>query len=87
MERFYFHILAGDLGYIPDTDGAELADLSAAHSRAVRIMYQTMSSVDGPEDWRKWRVKITDTRGNSVITLLYRSCFAHSKQALRGQVV
>lgn len=74
MQRFYFHIFAGDLGLIPDTDGSELSDLSAAHQRAVRIMYETMSSVHDPGDCRGWRVKVAaDGGGNSVLTVLYRS--------------
>jgi hypothetical protein len=58
---------------IPDTDGILLNDLSTAHQRAVRIMYQTMAAVDGPEDWRKWRVRIEDANGNARLTLLYRN--------------
>jgi uncharacterized protein DUF6894 len=73
VQRFYFHILAGDLGMIPDTDGAELTDLRAAHQRAVRIMFHTMFSFDDLQDWRGWRVKIADAAGNLVLTVLYHS--------------
>src|SRR5690349_11939984 len=73
VQRFYFHILAGDLGMIPDTDGAELTDLRAAHQRAVRIMFHTMFSFDDMQDWRGWRVKIADAAGNLVLTVLYHS--------------
>jgi hypothetical protein len=73
MQRFYFHILAGDLGLIPDTDGADLNDLSAAHQRAVRIMYDTMPHVHDMEDWRRWSVKVADVNGNSLLTILYRN--------------
>jgi hypothetical protein len=76
MQRFYFHILAGDLGLIIDADGADLTDLSAAHQRAVRIMYETMSSIHDTDDWRGWRVKVADASGNSVLTLVYRNRLA-----------
>lgn len=78
MQRFYFHIHTNDLGVILDTDGVLLNDLSTAHQRAVRIMYQTMATVDGPEDWRKWRVRIVDANGNARLTLLYRNHVARS---------
>jgi hypothetical protein len=73
MQRFYFHIHTSDLGVIPDTDGILLNDLSTAHQRAVRIMYQTMAAVDGPEDWRNWRVRIEDANGDARLTLLYQN--------------
>lgn len=73
MQVFYFHIHAGDIGTIEDADGVLLKDLSAAHQRAVRLMYETMAAVDDPEDWRKWRVRIADATGNSRLTLLYRN--------------
>jgi hypothetical protein len=76
MQRFYFHIHAGDLGTIVDTEGVLLNDLSAAHQRAVRIMYQTMEAVDDPEDWRKWKVRIVDENRDVRLTLLYRNHLA-----------
>jgi len=73
MARYYFHITAGQLGLIPDTQGAEFTDLAAAHQRAVRIMYAAFDSVDDVQDWSGWRVKVVDADGRSVLTVLFRS--------------
>jgi hypothetical protein len=61
MQRYFFHIMAGDLGFIPDAEGKLLSDLEAAHLRAVRIMFATMAAADEvSEDWRVWKLKVTD---------------------------
>ena len=73
MARYYFHIIAGEFGLIPDTVGAEFIDLAAAHQRAVRIMYATFNSVDDVQDWSDWRVKVVNGNGRSVLTVLFRS--------------
>src|SRR5215211_4291722 len=73
MQRYFFHIEAGDLGLIPDTEGELLYDFEAAHLRAVRIMFATMAAADEvEEDWRGWKLKMTDITGRSRLILLYR---------------
>jgi hypothetical protein len=84
MQRFYFHIFAGDLGLIQDTEGVDLNDLRAAHHRAVRIMYRTMSTADDIEDWRRWRVNVADANGNSLLTVLYRSHLVSPRRTIFG---
>jgi len=73
MARYYFHIIAGELGLVPDTQGAEFTDLAAAHQRAVRIMYAAFNSVDDVQDWSGWRIKVVNANGRSVLTVLFRS--------------
>jgi len=74
MQRYFFHIEAGDLGLIPDTEGELLYDFEAAHLRAVRIMFATMAAADEvEEDWRGWKLKMTDITGRSRLILLYPS--------------
>ena len=74
MQRFFFHIIASDLGLLPDTEGVMLNDLEAAHVRAVRIMFATMAAANEVmEDCQGWKLKVADLTGRSVLTLLYPS--------------
>ncbi len=70
MPRFYFHVSTKE-SVLPDEEGVELADLAAAHDCGVQIMYRTMLYDPDEEDWRGWMIKIADTKGQTLLTLLY----------------
>jgi Domain of unknown function (DUF6894) len=82
MPRFYFHLSAHDQNY-QDKIGSDLSDLAAAHSRAVHlanrvIMFSALA--DCAPDFRRWTVKITDERGQPVITVIFPSHFESGKR-------
>ncbi len=59
MPRFYFHIHDGE--FIPDEDGTELPDVSAARIEAARYAGQLLANK--PEQaWETegWSVEVTD---------------------------
>ncbi len=62
MPRYFFQITEGE--FLPDPDGVELADLSAARRMAVDIAAERLRG-SGEEFWhaRHWGVEIHDESG------------------------
>jgi hypothetical protein len=77
MPRFYFHLSAPDQDF-KDKIGSDVADLSAVHSRAVRLADRIMMypfSADGAPDFRRWTVKVTDESQRRVMTVIFPAHF------------
>ena len=70
MARFFFHFSSREDSVL-DTDGAELRDLRAAHAHALGIIHDMMAMFSDAEDWRGWRVKITDADWRTLLTVLF----------------
>ena len=70
MARFFFHFSSREDSVL-DADGAELKDLRAAHAHALGIIRDMMAMFSDAEDWRGWRIKITDTDWRTVLTVLF----------------
>jgi hypothetical protein len=77
MPRFYFHLSVPDQDF-QDKVGSEMADLSAAHSRAVLLADRVMMypfSADCAPDFRRWTVKVTDESQRPVMTVIFPANF------------
>jgi hypothetical protein len=70
VARFFFHFSSRE-DFVLDSDGAELKDLRAAHAHALGIIRDMMAMFSDAEDWRGWRIKITDTDWRTVLTVLF----------------
>ena len=70
MPRFCFHVSSKD-EFMPDTTGAELDDLGAAHGYALRLILKVMETFSDAPDWRGWRVEITDEDWRTVLVVLF----------------
>ena len=75
MPLFYFRLSATDEDF-RDEIGCELVDLSAAPFRAVKladrvIMLSAFSNC--VPDFRRWTVRVTDDRQNTVLTVIFPS--------------
>ncbi len=77
MPRYFFHLSApGQL--FPDTIGADIDDLAAAHFRAVRLANRVMSLsvlADCQPRFRRWSVRVTDEAQRSVINVIFPAHF------------
>jgi trans-2-enoyl-CoA reductase len=71
MPRYFFHFASND-EFILDHDGVVLDDLEAAHTHAMRLIWQTVA-VMGGEDFRQWRVEIAEESQGVVLTVLFPS--------------
>lgn len=68
--RYYFHFASKD-DLVPDHEGVDLTNLSAAHRHAVRIIHQTAPFIpDGP-DWRGWRIEVASERCEQILLVLF----------------
>ena len=86
MPRFYFHLSAPDQCF-RDNVGYDVADISAAHSRAVQLADRVMTFggfADREPDLRRWTVEITDDCQQSVITVIFPSTFEKSRAIARN---
>src|SRR6516165_3736433 len=86
MPRFYFHLSATDENF-RDEIGCELVDLSAAHFRAVKladrvIMLSAFSNC--VTDFRRWTVRVTDDRKNTVLIVIFPSPSNLHRTSCRG---
>jgi Domain of unknown function (DUF6894) len=75
MPHFYFHIFNQEEQF-QDNIGAELADISAAHQRALRLINRVMlcaelASKPTPERWSRWAVRVVDANGHSILSVLF----------------
>ncbi len=72
MPRYYFHIHDGS--DFPDTEGTELADLTAARDEAVRISGAVIREL-GPSFWEhamgEWRLEVVDESGRVILRLRF----------------
>ncbi len=68
MPRYFFHIRKDS--HKPDTVGVELANTSAAHIEAARVMGKELS--ENPEAFwndEEWHIEVTDDRGLILFTV------------------
>jgi hypothetical protein len=71
MPRFFFHLRNGT-GFVPDEEGAEVADLEAARQNATKSARSLMSAEvgEGELDLRG-RIEVTDMEGACVLVLRF----------------
>jgi len=67
--RFYFHLESGN-ERILDFEGAELADLKAAHRHALRFIELAALFISDDPDWRDWRIEVASDRRERILTIL-----------------
>ncbi len=67
--RFYFHVEWGN-ERILDFEGAELADLKAAHRHALRFIELAGLFISDDQDWRDWRIEVASDRRERILTVL-----------------
>jgi hypothetical protein len=85
MPRFHFHLSGADQSFTDDI-GCDVADLAAAHARAVRLAYRVMMFAafsDCPPDLRRWTVRITDGGAQPLLTVIFPDCFEMGLRASR----
>jgi len=75
MPRLFFHIVNSKERF-PDEVGVALADASAAHRHALKLISQVMLYAElengpTPERWSGWLVHVTDTNGRKVLSVLF----------------
>ena len=70
MPRFFFHFVCKDCS-ISDDKGKELANLREAHCCAVLLIKQATSDFEAADDWRDWRIQITDVSHLPLLTVLF----------------
>jgi hypothetical protein len=68
MPMFYFHL--SDNGTLPDVDGTDLSDLSAARTHAFSVVRELMFGSQGMlnHDWPQWRMSVHDDGGNELFS-------------------
>jgi hypothetical protein len=68
MPMYYFH-LSNDQK-VPDVDGTDLADRSAARTDAVGVARELMFRSKGmlDHDWSLWRMSVQDDGGNEFFS-------------------
>ena len=68
MPMYYFH-LSNDQK-VPDIDGTDLADLSAARSHAFGVARELMCGSQGmlDHDWSRWRMLVHDSAGTELFS-------------------
>ncbi len=71
MQRFFFDFVSKEIK-LPDEDGIELADLAAAYTRALRLVYSTMNYLEDPSE--RWMIQIRDERRSILLTVLSPDC-------------
>lgn len=68
MPMYYFHLRNSDR--IEDTDGTELANMSAARDHAIgvarELMFKRLSMLGN--EWSKWTMSINDCAGNELLS-------------------
>jgi hypothetical protein len=70
VARFFFHFSSREDSVL-DADGVELKDLKAAHAHALGIIADMIAMFSDAEDWRGWRIEITDTNWRTLLTVLF----------------
>ncbi len=70
MARFFFHFSSREDSVL-DVDGVELKDLGMAHAHALEIIRDMMAMFSDAEDWRGWRIEITDPDWRTLLIVLF----------------
>jgi hypothetical protein len=76
MATFYFHLATPD-GRFQDDTGSDVADLAAAHFRAIKVARWMMTRSGLAEveaDWRRWSLEVTDDCHQPRLSVLFQSC-------------
>ena len=69
MPRFFFHVIGGR---IPDAEGVEFADASAACGEAVTLAGEILRDVNGKmSEGGDWQLDVTDAAGKRVGSLRF----------------
>ena len=70
MPRYFFHVIDGH--DIPDPDGTELPDRSAARAQALRASGEILRDM-GQDFWdeTKWRMEVADESGELLFVLRF----------------
>ena len=70
MPRYFFHVIDGH--DIPDLEGVELPDRSAARAQAIRASGEILRDM-GQDFWNgtKWRMEVADDRGQVMFVLRF----------------
>jgi hypothetical protein len=68
MPMYYFHLR--DSETVPDVDGTNLADVSAARSHAASVARELMFRRRGmlQRAWREWTMLVHDSAGNELFS-------------------
>jgi hypothetical protein len=77
MATFYFH-LATPVGRFHDDTGSDVGDLTAAHSKAIKVARWVMMRsglAEDESDWRHWSLEVTDDCHRPRLSVLFQSCF------------
>ena len=70
MSRYYFNLLHHPDGR--DADGAELADMDAARTAAVRLCGELIEEIDGRFwDAPRWQLEVTDHERRRLFVLTF----------------
>lgn len=88
MPRFYFHLRAPD-EFFQDGVGIEVADLAAAHSKAMQLAERVMSygAFSNLEQHMKhWTVEVVDNNERPIITVIFPNHFDADKRKCGCQV-
>jgi hypothetical protein len=92
MPRYYFHVQRDDL-HLPDVNGQDESDLSAAHAYAVRLATTLSRHCEYDEGAAPWIIQIANSSGRrelavvihnskpSVATLNRKTCEVDHKAA------
>ena len=71
MPVYYFTFTDGTRA-IPDSEGVELPDVSAAYDYAIedaRFLVEKRMLGLGYKQWQRWRVEVTDDAGRQVLAV------------------
>jgi hypothetical protein len=70
MPMYYFHL--SDNGTLPDVDGTDLSDLSAARTHAFGVVRELMFGSQGMSghDWSQWKMSVHEDGGNELFSFL-----------------
>ena len=67
MPRYFFNLVSRD-HVLPDDQGVELAELSAAHDHAIKLQHQIR--VYAHDFTTDWTVKVSDDTGATPLVIL-----------------
>jgi hypothetical protein len=66
----YFFNLADEQQFIVDSEGVEVADLSGLRTQVTTAIRELRrEDASAARDWRGWRLEVTDTSGDLLLTI------------------
>lgn len=71
MTEVYFHYSNADQ-FLIDSRGATVNDLTEACAHAERLV-RTMMMTPNAEDWRGWKLQVTDDLGDEIFAIPFSS--------------